>query len=124
MDIDNGIFLHNVKHFQQPRARVTLFSKEPLLSHFSFGAVSKEASHFTAEPKHILPQGSDQLTVNILKHVRPDKGNPDRVETTLSPDSLKKAFQAWPERTYTLPRGTHLGHYKVWLRDYETREDE
>ena len=70
------------------------------------------------EPYHQLPHGTRPLAVDILKHVRPGKGNPDLVDTTVTAGMLKKAFQVWPERTYTSPRGTNLGHYKVWLRDY------
>ena len=117
-NIDNGVFLHNIKHFQQPKTRRIPFSKDPLLGHFSFGADSKEANNFVRETDHQLPHGTHPLAVDILKHVRPGKGNPDLVDTTATAGMLKEAFQVWPEPTYTSPRGTRLGHYKVWTRDY------
>ena len=40
----------------------------------------------------------------------------------LTANDLIAAYKKWKENTSTSPKGNHLGHYKVWLRDYEEEQ--
>ena len=119
-EIDRAIHLHNTSHFAEPRSRSTPFSIPPLLPHFGFGANTKEAREFARDPDHKIPNDTHPLAKHIISKLRPHYSDPVPAEKEIKTEDLTREFTRWREKTHTSPEGTHLGHYKVWLRDFRT----
>ena len=78
---------------------------------------------FVRNPNHELPHGIPNLARQILDKLRPHHNEPLPADSTITQKDLIKAFTTWGEKTSTSLVGTHLGHYKVWLRNYMSTEN-
>ena len=96
----------------------TPFASDPLHSHFGHGAKSTEAIDFVQNITHKLPEGTPTLAEEILNKLKTHYDDPLPANSKITAGDLISAFMKWKEKTSTFPQGTHLGHYKVWLKDY------
>ena len=122
-EIDKQIYHHNINHFMKPRTSRSPFATNPLLGHLGHGATTPEANDFVWNPDHELPRDIPNLARKILDKLRPHHNEPPPANSEITPKDLIAAFTAWKEKTSTSPAGTHLGHYKVWLRNYMSNDE-
>ena len=118
--METALHNHNIQHFQHPKQCRTPFATPPLLRHLGFGSTSAEVSDFAQNPNHKLPEYIHPLAKEILEELRPQHNEPSSTDFTVTAGDLQSAFSKWKEKTTTSWRGTHLGHYKVWLKNYQT----
>ena len=122
-EVEQALHLHNERHFAQPQARQAPFASGPLYSHFGHGSTTKEALNFISDPHHKLPSTIHPLAREVMQELRPTPFETESASYLLDTGTLIEAYSAWKERTSTSPHGTHLGHYKVWLKDYESESN-
>ena len=122
-EIDRQIYHHNINHFKKPKTSRAPFAINPLLEYLGHGATTPEANDFVRNPDHELPRDTPKLAREILDKLRPQHNEPPPANSEITPRDLIAAFTAWREKTSTSPAGTHLGHYKVWLRSYMSNDE-
>ena len=79
---------------------------------------------FVTNSRYKLPFDVHPLAREVLEELRPRHGEPPSADISISSNDLQEAYRKWREKTHTSPEGTHLGHYKVWLRDYGSTSKE
>ena len=115
-EVEKVLHEHIIHHFRQPQVRHTPFATSPLLEHLNYGSSSWETNDFVTNPRHELSLGVHPLAGEVFEEVRPKQGEPQPVDISISANDLQEAYRKWREKTRTSPEGTHLVHYKVWLR--------
>ena len=107
---------------QEPHTNNTPFPTPSLINHFAMGTTSAQAQDFVTHPLHKLPIDIQPHARELLEFIHASRKDSPHTNDRITQGNLTEGFTKWKEKMTTSPRGTHLDHYKVWLREYRIEE--